>query len=82
MSPYKRKFLDVTSYYGQMAEMDAQGRLLMPQLLRESAKVMADVVVFGKQTYFEVANREMFEAELNAAPLTMDDQAALADLGL
>ena len=86
MNPAKKKFLDVTNYYGQMAEMDNQGRLLIPQLLRESAKVggkeAADVVVFGKQDYLEVANREMFEAELKAAPLSMDDQAALAGLGL
>ncbi len=27
--------------------MDAQGRLLMPQILREKANVMGDVVVFG-----------------------------------
>lgn len=26
MNPAKQKFLDVTSYYGQMAEMDNQGR--------------------------------------------------------
>ena len=82
MNPAKQKFLDVTSYYGQTAEMDNQGRLLVPQLLRETAKVMADVVVFGKQDYLEVANREMFEAELKSAPLTAEDQAALADLGL
>ncbi len=86
LNPAKQKFLDVTSYYGQMAEMDNQGRLLIPQVLRESAKVgsreAADVVVFGKQTYLEVANREMFEAELSAAPLSVEDQAALAGLGL
>lgn len=85
MNPAKQKFLDVTSYYGSMAEMDSQGRLLIPQVLRESAKVgsggqAADVVVFGKQAYLEVANREAFEAEMK--PLTMEDQAALADLGL
>jgi MraZ protein len=86
MNPAKQKFLDVTSYYGQMAEMDAQGRLLIPQVLRASANIgdkdAADVVVFGKQVYLEVANREMFEAALSAAPLTVEDQAALADLGL
>ena len=40
-SSAKKKFLDVTNYYGQMAEMDAQGRLLIPQLLRETAKLQA-----------------------------------------
>ncbi|MEO7028567.1 MAG: division/cell wall cluster transcriptional repressor MraZ [Acidobacteriaceae bacterium] len=82
MNPAKQKFLDVTSYYGQTVEMDSQGRLLLPQLLRESAQVVADVVVFGRQEYLQVANREMFEAELMAAPLTAEDQAALAGLGL
>ncbi len=82
MNPHKKKFLDVTNYYGQMAEMDAQGRLLLPQLLRETAKVTGEVVVFGSQTYLEVANHESFKAELDLAPLTAEDQAALAELGL
>jgi MraZ protein len=82
MNPAKQKFLDVTSYYGQMVEMDGQGRLLLPLVLRESAQVVAEVVVFGRQEFLQVANREMFEAELKAAPLSMEDQAALADLGL
>jgi MraZ protein len=82
MNPAKKKFLDVTNYYGQMAEMDAQGRLLIPQILRESAKAMGEVVVFGVQTYLEVANHDSFKAELEAAPLTEEDQAALAGLGL
>ena len=43
----RRSFWTVTNYYGQMAEMDAQGRLLVPQILRETAKVTGDVVVFG-----------------------------------
>ena len=80
MNPAKQKFLDITSYYGQMADMDAQGRILLPQLLRESAKVTAEVVVFGKQTYLEVVNHEAFKAQL--APLTDDEQRALAEFGL
>ena len=80
MNQAKQKFLDITSYYGQMAEMDQQGRLLLPQLLRETAKVTAEVVVFGKQTFLEVANHEGFKAEL--APLTAEEQAALSEFGL
>jgi MraZ protein len=86
LNPAKQKFLDVTSYYGHIAEMDGQGRLLIPQVLRASANVgdkdAADVVVFGKLAYLEVANRAMFETELKAAPLSVEDQAALAGLGL
>ena len=82
MNPAKKKFLDVTNYYGQMSEMDAQGRLLLPQLLRESAKVVGDVVVLESQTMLEVVNHEAFKAELEAQPLSETDMAALADLGL
>jgi MraZ protein len=82
MNPAKKKFLDVTNYYGQMSEMDAQGRLLLPQLLRESAKVVGNVVVLGSQTMLEVVNHDAFKAELEAQPLSETDMAALADLGL
>ena len=82
MNPSKKKFLDVTNYYGQMAELDAQGRLTLPQLLRDSARVTAEVVVLGAQTYLEVVNHDDFKAKLEAEPLNEADLAALADLGL
>ena len=82
MNPAKKKYLDVTNYYGQMAEMDAQGRLLIPQLLRETAKVTGEVVVFGVQTFLEVVNHDSFRAEMDAAPMTEADQMALSEFGL
>jgi MraZ protein len=82
MNPAKKKFLDRVNYYGQMAEMDSQGRLLLPQMLRESAKVMGDVVVFGMQTYLEVANHEAFRQNMDENPLTPEDEQALAGFGL
>ena len=82
MDPVRKKFLDVTNYYGQMAEMDAQGRLLVPQLLRETAKVSGEVVVFGVQTFLEVVNHDSFKAEMDAAPMTEADQMALSEFGL
>jgi MraZ protein len=80
MNQAKQKFLDITSYYGQMAEMDAQGRLLLPQLLRETAKVTEDVVVFGKMAYLEVANHEGFKAQMT--PLSNEELMELSELGL
>ena len=77
-----KRWLDRTSYYGQVAEMDAQGRVLIPQVLRESAKTVGDVVVFGKLNYLEVANHDQFRAKLDAEPMTAEDEAALAALGL
>ena len=79
-NPAKRKFLDVTNYYGQMAEMDNQGRLLLPQILREKASLVAEVVVFGAQTYLEVMNRPTIEAQ--EMKLTAEDMTGLSDLGI
>jgi MraZ protein len=81
-NPAKKKLMDRYNYFGQEAEMDAQGRVLLPQILREMANVMGDVVVFGNQTYLEVANREAFVANMDANPLTADDEQALENFGL
>ena len=81
-SAAKRKFLDVTNYYGQVVEMDGQGRLLVPQGLREMAKVEGDVAVLGQQTYLAVINDKAHRAELESDPLTDADLEALAVIGL
>ena len=83
MDPVRKKFQDVTNFYGQMAEMDAQGRLLIPQKLRELAKVTGEVNVLGSQTLLEVVNAEMFDAEMKkasgAVELTDADLMAFAE---
>jgi len=83
MDPVRKKFLDVTNYYGQMAEMDAQGRLLIPQLLRDSATVKGDVNVLGSQDHLEVVNAALFEAEVKGTSSTIEltdsDLAAFAE---
>jgi MraZ protein len=78
----KKKFLNRVNYYGQMSEMDAQGRVLLPQILRETAKLGGDVVVFGVQTYLEVANHDEFKQAMDTDPLTAEDQQTLANFGL
>src|SRR5436309_12004376 len=50
----KRKFLMRTSYYGQTVELDGQGRLLLPTVLREAAQTKGDVDVMGNLDYLEV----------------------------
>ena len=82
LNPAKKKFLDRVNYYGQMSEMDAQGRVLLPQILRETAKLGGEVVVFGVQTYLEVANHDEFKQQMDNEPLTTDDSQILANFGL
>jgi MraZ protein len=83
MDPVRKKFLDVTNYYGQMAEMDAQGRLLIPQLIRDTATVKGEVNVLGSQDHLEVVNAELFKAEVmgagSAIELSASDLAAFAE---
>ncbi len=79
-NPAKRRFLDVTNYYGQMAEMDGQGRVLLPQILRDKAQLVAEVVVFGAQTFLEVMNRPVIEAQ--EMKLTDEDMSSLSGLGI
>ena len=82
MDPARRKFLDRTNYYGQQAEMDAQGRILIHLLLRKAAGVVGDVAVLGYLTYVEVWELERFEQRLLSDPYTEEDEAAMARLGI
>jgi MraZ protein len=81
-NPAKKKLLKRLNYYGQVSEMDGQGRLLLPQILREQAKLVAEVVVSGSEFHLEVANREDYEREMAEAPITADDEAELSKFGL
>jgi MraZ protein len=75
-----KKYLNMTSYYGQQAEVDNQGRLLLPQILRGKASLDSDVTVFGKTTYLEVHNRVIFEQNLPENEMTDADYEALGNI--
>jgi MraZ protein len=75
-----KKYLNLTSYYGQQVEMDNQARLLLPQILRTSARLDAEVTIHGMRTYLEVHNREAFEKNLAENLMTADDRKAMAEI--
>jgi MraZ protein len=75
-----QKYFNITSYYGQQVQIDGQGRLLLPQILREKARLNSDTVVFGKMNYLEVMDREAFEGQMAANQLTVDDRKKLAEI--
>jgi len=81
-NPTKKKFLDRTNYYGQVVEMDAQGRLLLPSLLREAAQLKGEVSVVGVLTYLEVRNLEAYRKEIEENAFTAEDEATLDGLGI
>jgi MraZ protein len=81
-NPTKKKFLTRTNYYGQVVEMDGQGRLLVPQILREAAQIRGEVAVLGNLTYLEVRNLEAFRKEIDEQAFTDDDTKTLDELGI
>ena len=80
-NPTKKKFLTRTNYYGQVVEMDGQGRLLIPQILREAAQIRGEVAVLGNLTYLEVRNMEALDREVKEQ-FTDEDTKTLDDLGI
>jgi MraZ protein len=81
-NPTKKKFLDRVNYYGQMVEMDAQGRVLIPQLLRDNAQIKGEVAVLGNLTYLIIRNLELFRKEIEEQAFTAEDEKTLDDLGI
>jgi MraZ protein len=80
-NPSKKRFLNKVNYYGQMAEMDAQARLLLPQILREAAGLTGDVAIYGNLTYLEVRNLEV-SRQLAEEEFTAEDEKTLDELGI
>ena len=69
-------------YYGQYSEMDPQGRILIPQKLREKAQLFGDVLVMGKTDHLEVWNEQLADKVVEGDPLTFEDKKRLAELGI
>jgi MraZ protein len=80
--PARLKFLDRVNFYGQVAEFDQQGRVLIQPRVRESALMTGEVDVLGKYDFLEVWNHDRFLTKLIREPFTDDDARALADYGI
>ncbi len=78
----KQRFLERVNYFGQQLKLDAQGRVVIPQILRERAEVIGEVVVSGRIEHLEIWNRERFDQKLLEEPFTEEDFKALAERGI
>ncbi len=81
-NPTKKKFLSRVNYWGQMVDMDSQGRLLLPQMLRDAAGLKGEVAVTGNLTLLEVRNLESYRREIEEQPFTPEDEETLNELGI
>jgi MraZ protein len=76
----KNKFLERVNYYGQDGAIDAQGRVLIPQILRDSAKLPPDVVVTGNIDHLIVSDRGALEKKLSTEDFGPEDYDELSKL--
>jgi len=82
-NPSKQRFLDRVNFFGQTMAMDKQGRVLIPQVLRETAAMAGDVSVLGLQNHMALWNRRRLEERLfKKEPFTDDDGRALSEFGI
>jgi MraZ protein len=67
-----KTYLDWTSFYGHQVKIDAQGRIVLQQLLRTDAKLEGDLSVMGRINHLEVVNSSLFKQNLPGRKVTSD----------
>lgn len=78
----KQRYLERVNYFGQQLRLDSQGRVVIPQILRDSAQILGEVIVSGRIDQLEVWNRERFDQKLSAEPISEEDFKTLAEYGI
>lgn len=77
--PSTQRFFQKVNYYGQVAEIDNQGRVLIHQRLREKAVMSGEVDVVGNYDHLQVWNHERLESQVEQQPFTDEDAWALVN---
>ncbi len=77
LNPAVKKYMNLTSYYGQQAGIDGEGRVLLPQILRQKAKMDGEVAVLGKLRYLEVHNLDELDQCVTEKPMTEEELSAV-----
>jgi MraZ protein len=80
--PSKLRFLDRVNYFGQAAELDVQGRVIIPLRLRDAATMAGDVDVIGQVSWLDIWNHDRFITKMQRDPYTDDDARALSEFGI
>jgi MraZ protein len=80
--PSRVRFLDRINYFGQVGELDAQGRVLIPARLREAATMAGVVDVLGQFNFLDVWNHDRFLSKMQRELFTEEDARTLAEFGI
>jgi len=81
-NPSRLRFLERVNFYGQVVVMDKQGRVVLPQILRESAAMVGEVSVLGMQNHLEVWNQKRLQDRFKKEPFTEQDGENLSGFGI
>jgi MraZ protein len=82
-NPSKLRFLDRVNFFGQSVTMDRQGRVVLPQMLREAAAMAGDVSILGRHNHLAVWNlRRLQERLFKKEPFTDEDGRVLSEFGI
>jgi DNA-binding transcriptional regulator/RsmH inhibitor MraZ len=73
----KQNLLTRTKYFGQTAQSDIQGRILILAVLRKTLKIKGEVEVLDGENYLEVWNHTRLANNLKRAPITLREENTL-----
>src|SRR5512138_1342850 len=77
-----REFLRFVYSSAEDVEIDTQGRILIPQLLRQRAGIVRDVVLIGVMDQVEIWDKARWDAKLATAPPPEELASRLGELGI
>lgn len=80
--PARKKLLERYNLYGDRAEMDPQGRVLMPEELRNAGLVNVEVKVSGEGSFLRVTSLQVLRESVSASPLSPQEEDSLAGYGV
>ncbi|MGB9905783.1 MAG: division/cell wall cluster transcriptional repressor MraZ [Candidatus Saccharicenans sp.] len=80
LRPDVRRFLLRVNLKGSHHQIDAKGRVLISQSLREKARLNTEVEVIGLNNHLEIWNKEVLESVIEKRPLSEEDFENIARL--
>jgi len=77
-----RDYLRLVYSSAEDVAIDGQGRILIPQALRQRAGISRDVIIIGVMDQIEIWDRARWETKVTAAPSAEELTAKLGELGI
>jgi MraZ protein len=73
LDPRRSKLLDVVNYFGSEVTMDKQGRISIPQRLRDSAAIQGEICLIGKIDHLDIWNNNRFAKKIAEEKISDQD---------